>query len=298
VTDARLTDHGPEAGQLHADVLALARQHSRALADIHGVVGVMVGGSHARGTADRHSDLDLGVYYREPLDLAALRTLASETVGRATEVAGPGGWGPWVNGGAWLDLPSGRVDWILRDLDRVQGVWERAKLGEFGLHHQPGHPFGFVSTTYVGEVALGIVTADSGGELARLKAAVAHYPGPLQAAFVNWLWEAGFSIDIARKPAGRGDAAYVGMCLAHAVGIMAHALHAHDRRWVVNEKGLVDSAGQLPSAPPGFAERAHGLAAGGASPQDLLARIDAATILLEDVRAVAGHPAENAHDRD
>ncbi|MEQ7123112.1 nucleotidyltransferase domain-containing protein [Actinopolymorpha sp. B11F2] len=269
----------------HADVFALAREHARALVDVDGVVGVMVGGSHARGTADGGSDLDLGVYYREPLDLDTLRALASETVGRPTEVAGPGGWGPWVNGGAWLDLKSGRVDWILRDLDRVHREWKRAQRGEFGLHHQPGHPFGFVSTTYVGEMAFGIVVADPSGELERLKAAAVLYPSPLRAAFVNWLWEAGFSLDIAHKPAGRGDAAYVGMCLAHAVGIMAHALHAHDGRWVVNEKGLVDSAGRLPSAPTNFAKRAHGLCAGGTDPADLLARLDSAAVLLDDVRA-------------
>jgi predicted nucleotidyltransferase len=280
------------------DVFELAREHAERLLDVNGVVGVMVGGSHARGTADASSDLDLGVYYREPLDLDALRNLVSETVGRPTEVAGPGGWGPWVNGGAWLDLTSGRVDWILRDLDRVHREWERARQGEFGLHHQPGHPFGFVTTTYVGEVASGRVVADPGGEVGRLKAAATRYPDRLRDAFENWLWEAGFSLDVARKSAGRGDATYVEMCLVHAAGIMAHALHARAGRWVVNEKGLVDAAGLLPSAPDGFAERTHALCAGGVEPADLVTRLDSATQLLDAVRASAGQPRETDRDRD
>ncbi|MGH3488682.1 MAG: nucleotidyltransferase family protein [Actinopolymorphaceae bacterium] len=271
------------------DVFALAREHAGRLIDVDGIVGVMVGGSHARGTADAGSDLDLGLYYREPLDLDALRALASETVGRTTGVAGPGGWGPWVNGGAWLDLAFGRVDWILRDLDRVHREWERARQGTFALHHQPGHPFGFVTTTYVGEVACGSVVADPRGELRRLKAAAARYPAELRSAFESWLWEAGFSLEIARKSAGRGDATYVGMCLVHAVGIMAHAVHAHAGQWVVNEKGVVDSAGRLAPSPDDFSSRAHGLCAGGTDPADLLARLDSAAELLDDVRAMTGH---------
>jgi predicted nucleotidyltransferase len=277
------------------DVLLLARRHAARLLEVHGVAGVMLGGSHARGTADDRSDIDLGVYYRGRIDVEAMRSAASDVAGRPTEVAGPGGWGPWVDGGAWLDLDGdldcdvdgGRVDWILRDLDRVEHEWQRALRGEFSLHHQPGHPFGFVSCGYVGEVALGRVVADPTADLGRLKAAAATYPDQLRAAFERWLWEAGFSLDIARKSAGRGDAAYVSMCVVHAVGIMAHALHARAGSWVVNEKGLVAAAGALPDAPSGFTERAHAACAGhGARPEDLLATLSAAEDLLATVTSV------------
>lgn len=55
------------------------------LAEVPGVVGVMLGGSRARGEDRPESDWDLGVYYRGGLDLAALRALAGPDV----EVAGP-----------------------------------------------------------------------------------------------------------------------------------------------------------------------------------------------------------------
>ena len=267
------------------DVHSLARDHAARLLEVDGVVAVMLGGSHARGAADDHSDVDLGVYYRGALDLDAMRRSASEVVGRPTEVAAPGGWGPWVDGGAWLHLEPSRVDWILRDLDRVGNEWERARRGEFSLHHQPGHPFGFVSTAYVGEVAHGLVVGDPTGELGQLKSATAPYPDPLRAAFEEWLWEAEFSLDIAGKPAGRGDAAYVSMCVTHAVGIMAHAVHARAGSWVVNEKGLVPEAGALPGAPADFAIRAHAACAGrGARPADLLATVAEAASLLASLR--------------
>src|SRR5689334_4375233 len=89
------------------------------LAEVPGVVGVLLGGSRARGEHQPDSDWDLGVYYRGHLDLAALRALA----GPGVDVASPGEWGPWVNGGAWLRVEGVPVDWILRDLDRVEQVW-------------------------------------------------------------------------------------------------------------------------------------------------------------------------------
>lgn len=273
--------------------MAVATDHARALVQVPGVVGVVVGGSHATGSADESSDLDIGVYYRQPLGTDALRDLASAIAGRPIDVAGPGGWGPWVNGGAWLDVeatlgwPGGRVDWILRDLERVDNEVSRTLRGEFSLHHQAGHPFGFLSTTYVGEVAVARIVADPHGELERLKARTTPYPDALRQTLVRWLWEAEFSVDIARKPVGRGDAAYVSMCISHAVGIMAHALHACDGRWALNEKGLVDAAGRLPSAPADFARRAHA-ACGGAAPAravNLEERVRLASELLADVRA-------------
>ena len=140
------------------------------VAQVPGVVGVMLGGSRARGTHRPDSDWDLGVYYRGEPDLAALEALAVEVTGGPVEVYGPGAWGAWVNGGAWLVLPDGsHVDWILRDVDRVRRVWQECREGRFEIGAQAGHPLGFWSPAYPGEAALGRVLADTDGELARLR---------------------------------------------------------------------------------------------------------------------------------
>ncbi|WP_197359709.1 nucleotidyltransferase domain-containing protein, partial [Streptomyces clavuligerus] len=72
------------------------------LSEVDGVVAVALGGSRARGAHRPDSDWDLGVYYRGAVDVGALTALAAELTGGPVAVAGPGGWGPWVNGGAWL----------------------------------------------------------------------------------------------------------------------------------------------------------------------------------------------------
>ncbi|MFI0166330.1 nucleotidyltransferase domain-containing protein [Streptomyces sp. NPDC017095] len=261
------------------------REIAGRLADIDGVVAVALGGSRASGTPGPGSDYDLGLYYRPPLDTAALRRLAAELTGAPVEVTEPGGWGPWVDGGAWLTVDGHRVDWIYRDLDRVRRVWADCRAGRFETGTQPGHPLGVYSHAYAGEVALGQVLADPGGELTALRRETRRYPEPLRAALIAQArWEAPFILACARKGAARGDTFYVAGCLFRAVGLLAHALHAHGRRWVLNEKGAVRAAGELPSAPPGFAARAHAVfAALGTGPDTLGTALDAAGELVDEV---------------
>ncbi|MDT0442187.1 nucleotidyltransferase domain-containing protein [Streptomyces johnsoniae] len=255
------------------------------LADIGGIVGVCLGGSRARGTHGPDSDYDLGLYYRPPLDTGALRLLAAELTGGPVEVTEPGGWGPWVDGGGWLTIDGHRVDWIYRDLDRVHRVWQQCQAGHFEIGAQPGHPLGVYSHAYAGEVALGRVLADPGGELGTLQEQTRRYPEPLRRALIgNARWEAPFILAGARKGAAGGDTFYVAGCLFRAVGLLMHALHAHAGRWVLNEKGAVRAAGQLAAGPVHFAERAHALfSALGTTPAALTAALDEADRLTAEV---------------
>ncbi|MGW0710903.1 nucleotidyltransferase domain-containing protein [Streptomyces sp. NPDC002643] len=254
------------------------------LTEIDGVVGVCLGGSRARGTHSPDSDYDLGLYYRPPLDTAALRLLAAELTGGPVEVTEPGGWGPWVDGGGWLTVDGHHVDWIYRDLDRVRRVWEQCRAGRFEIGAQPGHPLGVYSHAYAGEVALGRVLADPRGELRTLRQQTRHYPEPLRTALIdNARWEAPFILAGARKGAARGDAFHVAGCLFRAVGLLVHALHASAGCWVLNEKGAVRAAGELPGAPADFAGRAHRLfSALGTTPDTLTAALDAADGLVAE----------------
>ncbi|NDZ83007.1 DUF4037 domain-containing protein [Streptomyces sp. SID10853] len=256
------------------------------LAGIDGVVAVCLGGSRARGTHRPDSDFDLGLYYRPPLDVAALQLLASELTGGAAEVTEPGAWGPWVDGGGWLTVGGTHIDWIYRDLDRVHRVWQQCQTGHFEVGTQPGHPLGVYSHAYAGEVAMGRVLTDSTGELTALQGNIrARYPQPLRDSLIaNARWEVPFTLSIARKGVQRGDAFYVAGCLFRVVGLLVHAVHAQAGRWIVNEKGAVEAAGWLPTAPADFSARAHALfGTVGATPGELTAAIDAADRLAADV---------------
>jgi hypothetical protein len=265
------------------------------LLEVNGVVAVVLGGSRARGTHRPDSDFDLGLYYRGSIDVAALRVVAARDADEPVEVTEPGGWGPWVNGGAWLTVRGRRVDWIYRDLDRVRRTWRDCQVGRYEVGFQVGHPLGFYSHAYAGEVALCRVLVDPGGELAALQAEARRYPAALGDALVNGLWEADFAAGVARYGAAGADPVYAAGCLFRAIGVMCQALHGHAHRWLINEKGMVAAAGRLVAAPPGFSSRAHALmAAIGTSSGQIAQSVASAAALIAEVRS-AVQPAATGH---
>lgn len=227
------------------------------VAAVPGIRAVALGGSRARGTHHADSDVDLGLYYdTSGLDLAALREAAATIVGAPVEVAGPGGWGPWVDGGAWLTVDGTPVDLILRDIDRVREQRDRALCGQFAIHHQIGHPLGFLDVAYAGEVATCRPLVDPDGLLDELRAGLDPYPRSLRDALVEHLWNAAFLAGGAAKTTGRGDVAYLQLCCASALMWCALAWHAEAGVWVTNEKGLVPAVAHLPLDTQDFASRA------------------------------------------
>lgn len=226
---------------------------------VPGVVGVMLGGSLARGDADEASDVDLGVFYRgtDPPSIEALRSLARELdSASAATLSDFGGWGPWIDGGAWLSVEGQRVDWIYRDLERVASIVKDCQSGRFVSDYQPGHPHGFHSFIYFGEVAIGRIIEDPSGALGRLKAATTPFPSPLRGAIEERFgWEARFSLQTAAKAADRGDAVYVVGCMFRAIACLVQVLFALNEQPFTNEKGAVRAVDGLEHRPDRFAER-------------------------------------------
>ena len=266
------------------DVKALTALADRLVA-VDGVVAVALGGSRARGTHRPDSDIDLGLYYREGLDVGALRALAAEVADSPVGVTEPGGWGPWVDGGGWLTVEGWRVDWIYRDLGRVERIWNDCQHGRYEVSVQPGHPLGFYSHAYAGEVALCRVLADPTGELTDLQVETSDYPAPLGSALVEGLWEADFITGAARYGVAGTDPTYAAGCLFRAVGVACQALHGHAHQWLTNEKGMVPLTAALPVAPPDFAERVHTLLATvGRSQHEIAETVCEAEVLIAEVR--------------
>ncbi|MDP9479264.1 MAG: nucleotidyltransferase domain-containing protein [Actinomycetota bacterium] len=260
------------------------------LGEVPGVAAVSLGGSWARGEARPDSDVDLGLYYRpdDPPDVEGLRRIAREIddrrlPGLATDI---GAWGPWINGGGWLRVGGRPVDWLYRDAEMVRAVTQRCLDGRTACHYQPGHPHGFHEHIYPGEVHHCRILYDPEGLLEELKAAVAAYPPKLKVEIVRrYLWEAGFSLETARKPAARGEASYVSGCLFRGVACMVQALFAANGRWFLNEKGSVAAVEVFPVGPEGFSEEASRLlGCPGENADALTEGVSRYEALLDDVR--------------
>ncbi|WP_241843139.1 nucleotidyltransferase family protein [Agromyces albus] len=226
------------------------------LCAVRGVQAIALGGSRARGTHRPDSDVDLGLYVDVNVDVAALGDVARRWTSSDVSIAPRGGWGPWVDSGAWLIVDGVAVDLILRDVARVAEQCARAERGQFAFHVQPGHPLGFLDIAYAGEVAMCVPLCDPNRLLEDLARSVTPYPEPLRTALLANLWQVDFLLDAADKGAKGTDVAYVALCAATATMLAAHGWHAAAGQWVTNEKGLIPNVARLPMDTNGFSSSA------------------------------------------
>jgi predicted nucleotidyltransferase len=236
----------------------LLERISRATTVVPGVVAVALGGSRATGAAHASSDTDIGLYFNERVGLHVerlrdvLRSLVDEPA--AAQVTEVGGWGPWIVGGGWLTIAGKKVDLLYRPIESVERVIRECHEGRVSMDYQPGHPHGFCSAIWMGEVALCRPLSDSQGVIARLKAMTTPYPEALREALIRrFQWEILFSI--ARTALPKGDETNIAGCAFRSLACAAQVLFAVNRRYLINEKGALAGAAQLPLTVDNLAER-------------------------------------------
>lgn len=271
---------------------ALAEKIAAKLAPVPGVVAVVLGGSRASGLAAEDSDLDLGIYYAESNrpSLTALTQVATELqAGVPAQLAPPGAWGRWVNGGGWLNVDGTKVDWIFRDLTRVGVVFDECLAGVVTCDYSLGHPHGFHNHYYLGEVHYGVPLSDAGSVVRDLKARLTPYPRKLRQALVEkYLYDAGFMLDVGHKSAPRGDVLHATGCLFRGAAALVQVVLALNQQFTMNEKQAVAATRMLPIAPVAFAERLEAvLAAPGAEPASLASSFDEMRHLRVETHALA-----------
>lgn len=120
-----------------------------ALHGIPGIVGIVLGGSRARGTNHAASDIDIGIYYDESqgFDVKEVNRIAAtiDDEHRENLVSSLGQWGSWINGGGWLIVRGYHVDLIFRDIKRVSDVINDGLKGIVSTHYHTGHPHAYLN---------------------------------------------------------------------------------------------------------------------------------------------------------
>jgi Nucleotidyltransferase domain len=228
---------------------------SAALASVPGVAALVLGGSRGRGTATQDSDHDFGLYYEpeRPVDIAALEAAVRPLLDDPAwcTITPIGEWGPRINGGGWLSIDGRKVDLLYRDLSRVRAVIDDCKAGRITMDYQPGHPHGFCSSVYAGEIATCRPLSDPQEVVSRLKAAVLPFPAPLKRAIIGkFLWEVQFAADNAALAIKRGEQTHVAGCAYRALCCTAQVLFAINDRYLINEKGALAEAATFPVTVP------------------------------------------------
>jgi predicted nucleotidyltransferase len=274
--------------QLSPQQRELVSSLAKRLGAVPGMKAVVLGGSHARGRAQPGSDIDLGLFYSEaaPFSIQSIRELAESV----NDTPGPVvtdfyGWGPWVNGGAWLTIDGQRVDFIYRKLEHVERVIANAEAGRYETHYLQQPPFGFFSATYLGEIAICIPLFDPESRLDALKRRVADYPDALRSAVVqDYLFMAEFTLtSFAPKYAARSDTYGTAACMTRAVNELVMALFALNRKYPINDKTALAEVAEFERAPRDFAPRVQKtLAHLGASPAELTAAVESIAQLFRE----------------
>lgn len=230
------------------------------LAEVSGIESVVLGGSRARGTDHAASDYDIGLYFTEtsPLDTHQLaevaRTLSDDA--RTAQVTEIGGWGPWIVGGAWLAVEGRKVDLLYRSIEAVAETIAKCRAGDVTMHYQPGHPHGFCSAIWMGEVALCQPLHDPRGAVAKLKAATLPYPRALREALIGrFQWEIAFSVENAELAVSRNEQTHLAGCAYRALACVAQVLFALNERYLINEKGALPDAASFSLTIPSLTSR-------------------------------------------
>jgi len=226
---------------------------------VHGLRAIVLGGSYASGSARPDSDIDIGLYYDEnrPLDIGQIRSIAASL----NDIPNPtvtdiGGWGTWVNGGAWLTIGGQRVDFLYRNIDFVSSTIDDCNAGNLRSDYWQQPAYGFHSFMYCTETAICQPLSDPDQVIERLKAKVAHYSPHLKQAIIkNFLWSARFTLDNISKPALRGEVYLVTGGLARTIHCLVQVLYAMNETYYLSEKKLAADLNSFSVRPDNFLER-------------------------------------------
>ena len=225
------------------------------------IEGIVLGGSRARGIHTEDSDVDIGIYYNPVLfDINSINIIAAESDDehRSNLIAPPGAWGNWVNGGGWLVIKGFHVDLILRDIKRVEKILEETEQGIVTANYQTGHPHGYISAMYRGELAISKILYAKNNSLPELKKRAEIYPAALRKSIVDFfMFEAEFSLMFIKANLKSDDKYYIAGHVFRFISCLNQVLFACNNAYCINEKKAVKLIETFEHKPADYAYRVN-----------------------------------------
>jgi predicted nucleotidyltransferase len=262
------------------------------LTTVQGLQAIVLGGSWASGAQRPDSDIDLGLYYaaNQPLDTQHIRHIANELNDLPNPVVtNLGGWGHWVNGGAWLTIQGQHVDFLYRDIDFVSTILDNCNKGEIQSDYWQQPPYGFHSYIYCAETNMCNILYDPNQIIPTLKAKVALYPQPLKHTIINsFAWSAQFTLQVAQKST---EVYFVAGCLARAITCLVQVLYALNETYFISDKRMYKDVEKFNIKPKDFTTRVDRiLSAIGHNGEELVESLHSAETILNEIVALCGNP--------
>ena len=223
---------------------------------------IALGGSHAKGSGDAHSDLDVYLFADAVLPARRRDEQVSAALGAGAGVQSWGSDEPWVQGGTDFLYHGERVECWLRSVADVERTIAAALRGEIRREHTGWAVMGFYGHVALADVHSMRVVEDPLGTLGRWKAAVAVYPEPLRQAIIGrFLRDATFWPGNPHYASAveRDDVIYASAIVQQVIHSVIQIVFALNRAYFPGEKMLGERIESLPVRPAGFAARLRGL---------------------------------------
>lgn len=261
------------------------------LSALPGIAAIVLGGSYAEGAQTAASDMDIGLYYRaeDPFRVREVREVAERVAVQPPTVTGYYAWGPWVNGGAWIQTAAGKVDFLYRNIDQVEQTIDEAQAGIVRHDFSQQPTFGFYSLIYLAETQICVPLYDPQHVVAHLKGRVAEYPPELkQRVVADSLWAVEFTLLHADTYAGKGDVYNTVGCLTRCATNLAQALFALNETYFLTDKRALRTIATFALQPDRYGERLCAvLACPGSDVTDLQASVAAVRQLWRETGQLA-----------
>jgi hypothetical protein len=227
---------------------------------VRGIEAVVLGGSWARQVARPDSDLDVGIYYdpERAFSIEDIRAIAEEfsVSGTTPTIAGFYEWGPWVNGGAWIQTRAGKMDLLYSNVVQVRQVIEEARNGVWRHDYDQQPPFGFRSVIYLAETKVCVPLSDPNGTIAALKDSVKEYPPKLKQRVVqDCLWGSEFTFFAGGAAAERGDVYCTAGCVMRVAQYLTQALFALNEEYFISDKNASRLIEKMEHCPTNYDQR-------------------------------------------
>lgn len=269
----------------HLDLLNMLISHLKV---VRGVNAIVLGGSWASGAQRPDSDIDIALYYQQcdPLDISHIRAIADELNDTPDPVVTElGGWGRWVNGGAWLTIEGQRVDFLYRDIHFVASILEDCRQGNIEADYWQQPPYGFYSYMYCTETHICKPLYDPEGIILWLKTMVEQYPPALKTSIINTsLWSAHFTLENAQKMVTRDNTYFVTGCITRIAACLVQVLYALNERFFISEKQVYNDIERFARKPELFMARLdQALGAAGSDVPTLQRTLQAVAELIAEV---------------
>jgi hypothetical protein len=257
--------HPAAAADVAEELLPLVRRFAT------GDYGIALGGAHAKGVDDAHSDVDLYLFAERWLPGPARDQLCRVILGPDTVVRSWGEDGADRNEQGGTDFAQGGTDFgqggrsvecWLRGVAYVTDIVDGALAGVVSRDFVTWTAMGYFNHCTLSDLQHMVILDDPHGILASWQAQVADYPPALRQAILEThlsaaqFWPDNFHYASA---VARGDVLYCSAIAQQVVQNLIQVMFALNETYFPGEKKLAASLDRLPCKPVGFARRLESL---------------------------------------